>query len=311
MMKLGPTAEQERDYERKHIAKMEDVYLETDVLERVKSDPAYAEKVRLMEAFLESREPGGRTLDIGANTAGEDEVLAHRGHHIVASDINEVALALSLRRASKFRDRRPEYVAADIHRLPFAEASFDNATAFEVLHHFENLKPALGEIFRVLRPGGRLFTYEPSAINPYRRLAELRFLFLGSIERSFTRRALLRQLEAAGFRIISCHKHVLPPSRWKMKLVSPFRRFLKKFYHAVAGRCVPVFGSLVIVAEKPGEREAATGRQTLDECLRCPVTGQPLEREGEWFRTADDSRRYPVKEGIPVLIAADAETAEA
>ena len=47
-MKLGPTAEQERDFERKHIAKKEEVYLATDVLERMKSDIAYAEKVELM-----------------------------------------------------------------------------------------------------------------------------------------------------------------------------------------------------------------------------------------------------------------------
>ena len=63
--------------------------------------------------------------------------------------------------------------------LPFADESFDNATAFEVLHHFENLKPSLSEIHRILRPGGQVFAYEPSAINPYRRLAEIRFFVDG------------------------------------------------------------------------------------------------------------------------------------
>jgi SAM-dependent methyltransferase len=37
--------------------------------------------------------------------------------------------------------------------------------------------------------------------------------------------------------------------------------------------------------------------------LRCPATGQALERRGDWLTTADGGVRYPVVGGVPILIA--------
>ena len=56
------------------------------------------------------------------------------------------------------------------------------------------------------------------------------------------------------------------------------------------------------------------------ELLRCPVSGQPLREatadeleafagefpDGGWI-TEDGSRAYPVREGFPILVAAEAE----
>lgn len=39
-----------------------------------------------------------------------------------------------------------------------------------------------------------------------------------------------------------------------------------------------------------------------DSWLRCPVTGQPLQLQGTEMVTADGQRRYPVVQGVPVLI---------
>jgi uncharacterized protein YbaR (Trm112 family) len=40
-----------------------------------------------------------------------------------------------------------------------------------------------------------------------------------------------------------------------------------------------------------------------DDDLRCPVTGAPLRRDGAVLRTADGTRRYPIVDGVPRLIA--------
>jgi SAM-dependent methyltransferase len=40
--------------------------------------------------------------------------------------------------------------------LPFPDDTFDDVTAFLVLHHLEDWGPALAELRRVLKPGGRL-----------------------------------------------------------------------------------------------------------------------------------------------------------
>lgn len=52
-------------------------------------------------------------------------------------------------------------IAADAHRLPFADATFDAIAGVDVLHHFEAPGRALSEAARVLRPGGRIVLVEP------------------------------------------------------------------------------------------------------------------------------------------------------
>jgi SAM-dependent methyltransferase len=49
---------------------------------------------------------------------------------------------------------RAAYAVADVHDLPFADASFDAVIANHMLFHVEDRPLALGEIARVLRPGG-------------------------------------------------------------------------------------------------------------------------------------------------------------
>jgi SAM-dependent methyltransferase len=40
-----------------------------------------------------------------------------------------------------------------------------------------------------------------------------------------------------------------------------------------------------------------------DDELRCPATGAPLHRDGPVLRTDDGARRYPIVDGVPILIA--------
>jgi len=50
-------------------------------------------------------------------------------------------------------DSRFTYVAADIRRLPLANAAFDAVVTVRVLHHLRDIGPALAEAQRILRPG--------------------------------------------------------------------------------------------------------------------------------------------------------------
>jgi ubiquinone/menaquinone biosynthesis C-methylase UbiE len=50
---------------------------------------------------------------------------------------------------------RAEYAVADVQELPFPDASFDAVIANHMLFHVPDRPRALGEIARVLRPGGR------------------------------------------------------------------------------------------------------------------------------------------------------------
>jgi uncharacterized protein YbaR (Trm112 family) len=43
--------------------------------------------------------------------------------------------------------------------------------------------------------------------------------------------------------------------------------------------------------------------------LACPLTKKPVVQEGDWLvcREADPPRRYPVRDGVPVMLAEESE----
>jgi SAM-dependent methyltransferase len=57
-------------------------------------------------------------------------------------------------------------VGGDCFRLPFRDQSFDVVLGSLILHRFRALEDVLGEVQRVLSPGGTYLGIEPSLLNP-------------------------------------------------------------------------------------------------------------------------------------------------
>jgi SAM-dependent methyltransferase len=104
-----------------------------------------------------------RVLEVGCGPGEAAERIARElGADVVAVDISERMVELA-------RARGVDARVGDVQELPFADGSFDCALAAWVLFHAAALDRALGELARVLRPGGRLV----AATNSERHLAEL------------------------------------------------------------------------------------------------------------------------------------------
>ena len=100
-------------------------------------------------------QPGERILDVAAGTGTSSASLARTGAAVVAVDLSPGMIAEGRR-----RHPRLEFVEANAEKLPFGDDEFDAVTISFGLRNVENPKAALAEMYRVLKPGGRLVVCE-------------------------------------------------------------------------------------------------------------------------------------------------------
>jgi ubiquinone/menaquinone biosynthesis C-methylase UbiE len=97
-----------------------------------------------------------RVLDVGAGTGR----VARTFLPVARLDAQVLCFEPSRRMMrvgrSLFRDARAQWLRGWSKSLPFAEGAFDTVTCLEVLEFTPNPPAALGELVRVLRPGGWL-----------------------------------------------------------------------------------------------------------------------------------------------------------
>jgi SAM-dependent methyltransferase len=110
--------------------------------------------------------PGRRVLDLGCRYGALTRAYAP-GNDVVGVDVDREALAEAATLGIETR-------WADVDEpLPFDDASFDVVVAGELLEHVRDPERLVGEVRRVLRPGGRFVASVPNA---FRLKNRLRFL---------------------------------------------------------------------------------------------------------------------------------------
>ncbi len=97
--------------------------------------------------------PTDRLLDVGAGPGTITADLTGLVAHVTATEIGPGELDLT-RSTLVERDAAVELVVADVHDLPFDDATFDVTHAHQVLQHVSDPVQALREMARVTKPGG-------------------------------------------------------------------------------------------------------------------------------------------------------------
>lgn len=127
-----------------------------------------------------------RILNVGC---GRSQILKKidPAHEYFAVDIDPRNVELCRQR---YADRRATFELCQEYQLPFESESMDVVFATEVVEHILDPVRWLGELFRVLRPGGRLQLSTPNYGDLTLPLIESTFLELVARMQGFTRKGL-------------------------------------------------------------------------------------------------------------------------
>ena len=224
--------------------------------------------------------PGQLLLDLGCGTGRHCFEAARRGARVVGVDLSQKDLGeardwLAAMAVSGEAAGDALTVRGDALRLPFPDHSFDRVIISEVLEHVPADREAMAEIYRVLRPGGRLAVSVPRwwPEKVCWMLSEEYHSNPGGHVRIYRASELRERLLETGFRLLGGHHaHALHAPYWWLKCAVGVRRddaALPAAYHRLLvwdivrrprltrwleAALNPLLGkSVVVYAERPAE----------------------------------------------------------
>jgi SAM-dependent methyltransferase len=118
---------------------------------------------RLLREFIALVKPskGETLLDVGCGSGAFVDQLKFMGLRTTGIDISFNNVRIAAEKSSE-----SAFLVADAEQLPFADREFDVVTLSGLLHHLPSLDKTLSESRRILKPGGRVFAYDPNGRNP-------------------------------------------------------------------------------------------------------------------------------------------------
>ena len=143
----------------------------------------------------------GRTIFIGVGT-GNDIKFLPPGLDLVGIDISPRMVECARPRAATYQERL-ELRVMDAQQLEFTDASFDSAVTSCTFCSVPDPVCGLRELYRVLKPGGRLLMFEHMRSNvPMIGLALDAFTYVSRLFGPDLNRDTVGNVRRAGFKII-------------------------------------------------------------------------------------------------------------
>jgi len=197
---------------------------------------------------------GLRILDVGCGDGVLSTRLAQAGARVTGIDASADMLAAARHRA-KAAGVEVDLVEGDAGDLPFPDEHFDCVVSVATLCFVDDPRPTIGEIVRVLKPGGRLILGELGRWNLWaaqRRVKGWLGSKLWSAAHFRSQADLLALASGAGLADAKVTGAVFyPPFGWGAKIMAPIDPWLRRWTTRGAA-------FLVLSALKPLESITAT-----------------------------------------------------
>ena len=117
--------------------------------------PTHIIKRKIVSKILQPLQ-GLRILDLGCG-GGSYTALLEKANRVIAMDLSLV----SVEKTKLLREHQGMNLVAQILQLPFPDDIFDAVVAFDILEHIDQDEGAVQEIYRVLKPKGKLLFVVP------------------------------------------------------------------------------------------------------------------------------------------------------
>lgn len=120
----------------------------------------YVGRRHVLPWALDSAELSGHVLEIGGGSGAMAAGVARTFPQVslTVTDLDARMVTIATRQLAAYPQVSVE--RADVTAMTYADASFDTVASFLMLHHVVGWRAALGEVARVLRPGGALIGYD-------------------------------------------------------------------------------------------------------------------------------------------------------
>lgn len=149
---------------------------------------------------------GERILDIGCGEGTYDYRVALRGARVFGFDLNRHQLR---RAAASHKTSSTGFFCADASAFPLRSGQFDTVMSLCVFEHLPDDRQTLREMWRVLRPGGRiLLTLDSLSLDGIGEAWRDEHRERHSVLQFYTRPSVGRLLEACGFEL-KRHRYLL------------------------------------------------------------------------------------------------------
>ncbi|MBZ5582043.1 MAG: metalloregulator ArsR/SmtB family transcription factor [Acidobacteriia bacterium] len=94
--------------------------------------------------------------DLGAGEGTLSQLMAQRARKVIAIDNSEKMVEFGAELARKHKIANLEYRLGDLEEVPIRAGAVDLAFLSQALHHASHPDRAIGEAWRILKPGGRI-----------------------------------------------------------------------------------------------------------------------------------------------------------